>query len=149
MELHDFLEIFKKINQYDLSNHLSFEVHSPGSITYRMTVLEQHLSTPPTAHGGAIAGFMDCVLGLAALTEAVTRDSLTSTVEFKINFIRPAQLGEELVGTGRVVHKGKSLLISSGEIRTLKGDLVAMGQGTFNIYPMNKRDFLHERLSNV
>jgi uncharacterized protein (TIGR00369 family) len=144
MELHKFLELFKKVNHYDIQNNLSFEVPTPGSVIYKMKIEKEHLSIAPTAHGAVIAGFMDCVLGLAALSEAVTRQNLTSTVEFKINFLRPAQLGDVLVGNGKVVHKGKSLLISSGEIRTAEGDLVAMGQGTFNTYPMNKKDFFYE-----
>jgi uncharacterized protein (TIGR00369 family) len=140
-----FLTLFKSINKYDLHNHLTFEIHSPGSITYKMKISEQHLSSPNTAHGAAIAGFMDCVLGLSALSEAITKSNLTSTVEFKINYIRPVKLGEELVGTGKVIHKGKTLIISSGEIRSLESnELVAMGQGTFNTYPFSKKDFLND-----
>lgn len=138
-----FTDIFKSINKFDQENELTFEIHSPGSITYKMTVKEKHLSSPNTAHGAVIAGFMDCVLGLSALSEAVTRDNLTSTVEFKINYIRPVKLGEELIGSGKVIHKGKSLIISSGEIR-VGGELVAVGQGTFNTYPFAKKDFLND-----
>lgn len=139
-----FIELFKSINKFDLENGLSFEIHSPGSITYRMQIQEKHLSSPQTAHGAIIAGFMDCVLGLSALSEAITKSNLTSTVEFKINYIRPVKMGEEIVGTGHVVHKGKSLIIAHGEIRLPTGELVAMGQGTFNTYPFSKKDFLHD-----
>jgi uncharacterized protein (TIGR00369 family) len=141
----NFIDLFKSINKYDVENGLTFEIHSPGSITYKMSIQEKHLSSPGTAHGAAIAGFMDCVLGLSALSEAVTRDNLTSTVEFKINYIRPVKLGEELTGAGKVVHKGKSLIISQAEIRiSATGELVAMGQGTFNTYPFAKKDFLRD-----
>lgn len=138
-----FIDIFRSINKYDIDNSMTFEIHSPGHITYKMVIQDKHLSSPNTAHGASIAGFMDCVLGLSALSEAITKDNLTSTVEFKINYIRPVKLGEEMIGTGKVVHKGKSLIISSGEIR-VNGDLVAMGQGTFNTYPFAKKDFLHD-----
>lgn len=138
-----FIEIFKSMNKYDLDNAMAFEIHSPGHITYKMTVQEKQLSSPNTAHGASIAGFMDCVLGLSALSHAIESNNLTSTVEFKINFIRPVRLGEELVGTGKVIHAGKSLIISSGEIH-VKGELVAMGQGTFNTYPFAKKDFLRD-----
>lgn len=141
----NFIEIFKSINKFDQENELTFEIHSPGSITYKMTMQEKHLSSPNIAHGAVIAGFMDCVLGLSALSEAVTRENLTSTVEFKINYIRPVKLGEEIVGTGKVVHRGKSLIISSGEVRIAGSqELVAMGQGTFNTYPFAKKDFLND-----
>lgn len=142
-----FITIFKSINKYDLDNGLHFEIHSPGLITYKMKITEKHLSSPDTAHGAAIAGFMDCVLGLSALSEAITRNSLTSTVEFKINFIKPVKIGQEITGQGKVVHKGKSLIISSAEIKNEAGELVAMGQGTFNLYPFTKKDFLNDLTS--
>ena len=144
INLEQFIKLFKSINTYDLDNGLSFEITSPGTITYRMKIQEKHLSSPNTAHGATIAGFMDCVLGLSALSKAVIEGTLTSTVEFKINYIRPVHLGEEIIGVGKVVHKGKSLIISSGEVKNASGDLVAMGQGTFNTYPFNKKDFTHE-----
>ena len=142
--LDQFITLFRSINKYDLDNGLSFEIHEPGSITYKMQIVEKHLSSPGTAHGAAIAGCMDCVLGLSALSEAVMKSNLTSTVEFKINYVRPVKLHEEIIGTGKVVHKGKSLIISSGEIRNSSGELIALGQGTFNTYPFNKKDFLHD-----
>ncbi len=144
IDMTQFMTLFKGMNKYDIENEMTFEIHSPGSITYRMSVQEKHLSSPNTAHGASVAGFMDCVLGLSALSEAITRGDLTSTVEFKLNFIRPVKLGEEMIGTGKVIHRGKSLLISSGEIRLTGGELVALGQGTFNTYPSSKKDFLSD-----
>lgn len=144
MDVQKFIALFKQINKYDEFNGLEFEIHSPGTITYKMTVQEKHLSSPNIAHGAAIAGMMDCVLGLSALSSSMMDGNLVATVEFKINYLKPVKLGDELIGKGSVAHKGKSLIISSGEIRNAKGELVAMGQGTFNCYPSTKRDFLDE-----
>jgi uncharacterized protein (TIGR00369 family) len=143
-DLNQFITFFRSINKYDIDQGLEFSITHPGNVSYKMQILEKHLSSPNTAHGAAIAGFMDCVLGLSALSMAVTEGNLTSTVEFKINYIRPVSLGEEIFGTGKVVHKGKSLIISSAEIKNTKGELVAMGQGTFNTYPFNKKDYLND-----
>ena len=144
MDVQKFIAFFKEINKYDKANGLKFEMHSPGSITYKMTIKEEHLSSPNITHGAAIAGMMDCVLGLSALSFAITKDNLVSTVEFKINYTRPVALGEELTGHGNVVHIGKRLVITAGELRNKAGELVAMGQGTFNTYPASKKDFLDE-----
>ncbi len=144
VNLEQFVALFRSINKYDLDNALTFEIHEPGFITYKMTIQDKHLSSPDTAHGAVLAGFMDCVLGLSALSQAVIEGNLTSTVEFKINYVRPVKLGEEITGTGKVVHKGKSLIISSAEVRNAKGEMIALGQGTFNTYPFNKKDFTHE-----
>lgn len=143
MDVQKFITLFRQINKYDEFNGLKFEVLSPGAIVYRMNVQEKHMSSPDIAHGAAIAGMMDCVLGLSALSYSITEDNLVATVEFKINYLKPVRLNDELTGSGKVVHKGKSLLISSGEIRNQKNELVALGQGTFNAYPSTKKDFLH------
>ena len=134
-----FFEHYRVINHFDRENGASFVVLAPGKIDYRMTVLEKHLSSPGVAHGGAVAGFMDCVLGVTALSLALTETNLVSTVEFKLNFIRPAKVGESLIGTGCIDYKGKSLIIASAEIHTGTGELVAKGLGTFNAYPMEKK----------
>lgn len=144
MDLKKFIAFFRQINKYDEFNDMKFEVHSPGAITYKMTIQEKHLSSPDTAHGAAIAGFMDCVLGLSALSFSIPSDNLVATVEFKINYLKPVKLGEELIGAGKVVHSGKSLVISAGEVKNAEGELVALGQGTFNAYPSNKKDYLND-----
>ncbi len=149
IQMDQFVKIFRAMNKYDIDNQLHFEIHAPGSITYKMKIEAKHLSSPDTAHGAVIAGFMDCVLGLSALSQAIVESNLTSTVEFKINFTRPVKIGDEIIGTGKVIHKGKSLIISSGEVRNSKGDLVAIGQGTFNTYPISKKDFASEFTSPV
>lgn len=133
------MDHYRSINHFDRDNGSTFTVHAPGEISYFMTVLEKHLSSPGIAHGGALAGLMDCVLGLTALSTSLTVGNLVSTVEFKLNFIRPAKVGEKLVGKGKIDYKGKSLIIASGDIRTESGELVAKGLGTFNSYPLEKK----------
>lgn len=115
-----------------------------GQAEYRMVVRAEHLSSPGTAHGGVLAGLMDAVLGAAALTLAFTEGDLVSTVEFKINYLQPVHLGDELRAAAQVDHTGKSLLVSSGVIyRRVPGapteTAVAQGLGTFNRYPASKR----------
>lgn len=144
-DINKFLDHYRTINHFDRDNGADFTLEAPGQITYSMKVLEKHLSSPGIAHGGALAGFMDCVLGLTALSLSLTDNNLVSTVEFKLNFIRPAKLGEELIGTGKIDYKGKSLIIASGDVRTVSGDLVVKGLGTFNCYPIEKKgDVLKE-----
>ena len=140
----DMIDIYNRINNYGRENGMTLEVSTPGFITYRMIVLEKHLSSPNTCHGGAIAGLMDSVLGTAALSLAFAEGNLVSTVEFKINIIKPAFLNEELIGEGKTESKGKSLIITSGEIyRKDSSDLVAKGLGTFNIFPFKKEALKH------
>ncbi|RZK22415.1 MAG: PaaI family thioesterase [Hymenobacter sp.] len=119
-------------------------VSEPGKAEYSMVIRPEHLSSPGVAHGGVLAGLLDAVLGAAALTLAFTEGELVSTVEFKINYLRPVQLDDELRAVAQVDHAGKSLLVSSGIIyRRVPGEAaetaVAQGLGTFNRYPVGKR----------
>ena len=120
------------------------DVKTPGESTYNMTVLDKHLSSPNVCHGGVVAGFMDSVLGSAALSISFSSGALVSTVEFKINYFLPVFLSDELEGIGKVDFEGKKLISSTGEIfRTSNGkrELIAKAIGTFNKYPIEKTQF--------
>ena len=138
--MQDAMDIYNKINLYGQENGMELTVIEPGHIEYRMTVKQKHLSSPVAAHGGAIAGLMDGVLGVAALSYSVTEQKLVSTAEFKINYFHPVPPGDELLGIGKIDFKGNRILASSGEIYSLTRDrlLVAKGLGTFNAYPFEK-----------
>lgn len=140
MNLDDFLKVFKENNKFDDLNGLEFNVLKPGHIEYFFAVSANHVSFKDVCHGGAISGLMDATLGLAALSAAVPEQMLVSTVEFKLNFIRPAHIGEKLIGIGEVEHVGKSLIISKGHLYLEdRKTLIAQGLGTFNKYPMSKK----------
>lgn len=133
--------LYNTINKYGQDNGMQLIFHSAGDIEYRMQIAEKHLSTPTTCHGGVIAGLMDSVIGTTALSLAFEEQNLVSTVEFKINYLKPVLLGEQLSGRGRIEFKGKSLIVCSGEIiNTDTGQKVALGTGTFNVYPLEKSD---------
>jgi uncharacterized protein (TIGR00369 family) len=135
---------YNRINRYGAANGMTLHVPAPGQAEYRMVVQDAHLSSPGTAHGGVLAGLLDAALGAAALTLAFTAGELVSTIEFKINYLRPVHLGDELRATARVEHTGKSIIVVSGTIyRQADGAealAVAQGLGTFNRYPAAKKE---------
>ncbi|NML65742.1 PaaI family thioesterase [Hymenobacter sp. RP-2-7] len=136
---------YNRINRYGQANGMELAVPAPGQAEYRMVVRDEHLSSPGVAHGGVLAGLMDAALGAAALSLAFTTNELVSTVEFKLNYLRPVLLGDELRAVAQVTHAGQSLLVSSATIyRRPAGSAaaevaVAQGLGTFNRYPAAKR----------
>lgn len=133
-----FVENYKQINNFMRENGIEHKVLAPGITETSMTILDHHLSSPGVAHGGSMAGYMDSVLGFCALTAAIPEGNLVSTVEFKLNYFKPIFFNDHLVGKGKVIRKGKSFIISIAEI--YRGDeMVSHGQGTFNVYPMEKR----------
>ena len=137
------LALYNQINQYGQANGMVLAVPAPGQAEYRMAIRPEHLSSPGTAHGGVLAGLLDAVLGAAALSLAFTTGELVSTVEFKINYLQPVRLHEELRAHATVEHRGNTLLVCSGLIccPARQEQVVARGLGTFNRYPADKRDF--------
>lgn len=138
------IEIYKSINRFAKENGMVLDVKTPGESVYKMTILEKHLSSPNVCHGGVVAGFMDSVLGSAALSVSFISGALVSTVEFKINYFAPVYLNDKLEGIGKVDFEGNKLISSTGEIfRTKNGkrELVAKAIGTFNKYPISKTQF--------
>ncbi len=139
------IALYEESNAYGRENDMKLTVNSAGNIEYTMEVREMHLATPQAAHGGSIAGMMDAVLGVAALTLATNDLKAVSTVEFKIQYLRPIKLGDKLHGFGTVDHAGKRLIMTSGEIYCTNTNLlVAKGSGTMNAYP-----FKHAKLGNL
>jgi uncharacterized protein (TIGR00369 family) len=132
--------LYKAFNNLDKQLDFELTVYEPGKIQYRVVISEKHLSSPGVGHGAVTAALMDAVLGTSALSAVYEEGNLVSTVEFKLNYFKPALLGDELIGTAEIEFKGKSLIATSGKIvKKHNGELVSKGMGTFNIYPMSKR----------
>lgn len=134
------------IEQYIAHNNfgkilgMDFKIIEPGIVHYFMTIKEEHLATPKAAHGGVVAALMDDVLGVAALSNVVAQNKVVSTAEFKINYLAPALLGDQLFGIGKVEQLGNRIIITSGDIIcTNRNNMtIAKAMGTFNAYPFEK-----------
>ena len=82
-------------------------------------------------HAGALTSVLDSACGYAALTVAPAGFDVL-TVEFKINFIRPA-IADRFVAIGKVAKAGKTLAVCQGEIIGEKGshrEAIAVMQAT-------------------
>lgn len=109
------------------------EVHI--ALTANARVLQQH----GFVHAGAITSVVDSACGYAALTKAPIGYEVV-TVEFKVNFPRPA-IGTRFLAIGRVVSAGKLLTVCTGEVHTVSdaegaSKIVALMQATIcNVGP--------------
>jgi uncharacterized protein (TIGR00369 family) len=65
-------------------------------------------------HGGVMGAIGDSACGYAALTLAAP-DTEVLTVEYKINFLSPAE-GERLLARGRVTKAGRTLTVCHGDV---------------------------------
>jgi uncharacterized protein (TIGR00369 family) len=138
---HPLVEFYIQSNKFGELLGMDFEIESPGEISYYMDVTPDHLATPLAAHGGSISALMDATMGVCALSTVLKDHKVVSTVEFKISFVSPAQLGDRLKGQGKLVKGGRRILFVEGEIRNQNNDLIAFATGTFNAYPAEKAGF--------
>jgi len=77
-----------------------------------------------TQHHGYLAGavltaIVDIACGYAAMTLMPSGASVL-TVEYKVNFLSPAQ-GDRMVARGRVVRPGRTLTVCSGDVTAIVG----------------------------
>jgi acyl-CoA thioesterase len=137
------IEQYIEQNNFGKTLGMDFRIIEPGLVHYFITIKSNHLATPKAAHGGVISALMDGLLGVTALSVSAAENKIISTVEFKINFLAPALLNDDLIGIGKVEQKGNRLIIVSGDIICPERNnvVIAKAMGTFNSYPAEKAGY--------
>lgn len=105
---------------------------APGRVSIELPYGEVVGQQQGLFHGGAIGAIGDIAGGYAALS-LTPAGSEVVTVEYKINFIRPAK-GTLLRAEGHVLRAGKSLTIARIDVSVIEGGkatTVALLQATF------------------
>ena len=98
-----------------------------GRTRLRMRVGPEHMNNIGIVHGGAIATLLDVAMGTAGRTRA---GRPVMTLDMHVTFMTPGR-GPTLIGEGRVVRGGRSILFCKAEIRDEAGELVAKSSGVF------------------
>ncbi len=105
---------------------------APGRVAIELPYGEVVGQQQGLFHGGAIGAIGDIAGGYAALS-LMPAGSEVVTVEYKINFIRPAK-GALLRAEGQVLRAGKSVTVARIDVSLVDGDkttAVALLQATF------------------
>ena len=92
---------------------------SAGSVKIALPFRDDLLQHHGYLHGAVIAAIVDTACGYSALT-LMPQDSTVLTVEYKVNFMSPAE-GDRIVARGQVVKPGRNLTVCSGEAVTMAG----------------------------
>ncbi|MDX1781278.1 MAG: PaaI family thioesterase [Thalassovita sp.] len=101
-----------------------------GRVTFRGTPAFEHTNPMGTVHGGWYGTLLDSCMACAVMTK-VPKGSVYTTLEYKINILRPIPLGTEVEAVGVTQHAGRSTGIANGEIRGIEdGKLYATGSTT-------------------
>lgn len=138
MEGQQLIDLYKMTNQFGRTIDLNYFINEDGVMINQIQIQEIHLATPNVSHGGVISALADSTLGLAALKESAHDGNLVSTVEFKINYLKPAKLGDMITGTPRVRKIGRSIIFVEADFTNQREELIATASGTFNQYPASK-----------
>ena len=109
---------------------IGFELSESGN--GRAVVLleadEKHFNPMGTIHGGILCDIADAAMGIAFASTLAAGESFT-TVELKINFLRPVRIAK-LRAAGRVVQRGRTVGYVECEITDNNGKLVAKSNST-------------------
>lgn len=104
---------------------------SRGTIRVQFEGRREFLNPMGVVQGGFLAAMLDDTLG-PALVCTLPPGQFAPTIELKVNFIKPAQLGL-LFGEGRIVARGNTIAFLAGELRTGAGELIATATATARI----------------
>jgi len=95
----------------------------------------RHYNPIGTVHGGFAATLLDSALGCAIFSTIAKGEGWT-TLELKFNLVRPLTKDTGMVrAEGRVVHRGRTVATSEGEIKDSAGKLYAHATTTCMIFP--------------
>lgn len=101
-----------------------------GEVGFSIQALPTAANPLGNLHGGACATLLDSVMGCAVHTTLPAGVGY-GTLELKVNYIRTVPVdGRTLVGTGSVVHVGRSTATAEGRVVDPDGKLVAHGTTT-------------------
>lgn len=133
-------EVYKeRVNTFPFVKLMGMRLVSArdGASVMKCRIRKLLLNSAGALHGGVIGAFVDMSV-YTALRSRVSVGSRMTTVEYKVNFLKPAVAGT-LTAFGRALRIGKSIAAGSTEIRNAAGDVVAFGSATFYILPAGSK----------
>jgi uncharacterized protein (TIGR00369 family) len=100
-----------------------------GWARMRMPFSQKLTNSTGVAHGGGLFALADSA-GSMALVSMIDKGEVVTTVEMKINFLRPLGKGEALA-EARILHCGRTTALGDVEVKDASGTLIAKGMATF------------------
>jgi uncharacterized protein (TIGR00369 family) len=135
------LEYLQKIASGEYPNlpigeHVGFRMSevSKGRIVFEGQPAGNMLNLIGTVHGGYAAAILDSALALSILS-ALDADADFTTLEIKVNYVRPIAVGMAVRAEGNVVHVGRRVATAEARLSDLEGRLLAHGTTTCLVLP--------------
>ena len=113
----------------------SVDALSRGSCSARVPARPGHVgdTARPALHGGLVSAAIDAAAGLVAFTAVEPEDTL-STLDLRVDFLRPARTDTDLLLSARLLRAGTRVAVA--EVWAHHGDpdhAVARGTVTFSL----------------
>lgn len=99
-----------------------------GESVIELEASDTHSNPMGTLHGGILCDIADAAMGIA-FASTLEEDESFTTLELKINFLRPVWK-EKLRATGKMVKRGKSVGMVECDVTNSEGALVARSSST-------------------
>jgi uncharacterized protein (TIGR00369 family) len=142
LKTHDGIDLLKAIiggslPHAPISELLGFHLieAEPGRAVFEGLPELRHYNPIGTVHGGFTATMLDSALACAIFTTTIKGDAWT-TLELKINYVRPLTKDTGPVrAEGRIIHRGRTMATSEGDLKDREGRLYAHATTTCMIFP--------------
>ena len=109
---------------------MTLETVDEGRVVFSVEPSEYHYNPIGVVHGGLAATLLDSAIGCAVQTLAPAGVAYT-TVELKVNYIRPLRSGMGVVsGEGTVLHFGRQIALAEARLTDQDGKLYAHATST-------------------
>ena len=105
-----------------------------GRVVVTAQPTAEHLNPAGTVHGGLAATMLDSCMGLA-IQSTLDKGAGSTTLEFKISFVRPITPETGLIrAEGTVLNRGRRVGIAEGRVTDARGRLLVHGTTTCLIF---------------
>jgi uncharacterized protein (TIGR00369 family) len=140
---HDGLTLLKgmiagEFPQPPISETLGFRLveAEPTRVVFEGTPELRHYNPIGVVHGGFAATLLDSALACAVLS-TILKGETSTTLELKLNLVRPITKDTGPVrAEGRLIHRGRSVATSEGDLKDASGKLYAHATTTCMIIPV-------------
>jgi uncharacterized protein (TIGR00369 family) len=109
-----------------------------GHVVLEFEASEKHHQPNGVVQGGVLTAIADAAMGMAGMTVQEIGWANT-TIELKINFIRPVIRGR-VRAEGKVVQAGKSVLFLSASVTNEEGKLAALATSSVLAFQLPPRE---------
>ena len=104
-----------------------------GHVTFTCTPDESAYNPIGSVHGGVVCTLLDTVCG-CAMQSVLPQGKGYTSVEIKVNYLKPVRGGGSLTAEGTVVKAGSRVGFTEGVVRDASGAVVATASSTLLVF---------------